>query len=46
MVAGIAELRVGGERIDVAPEHLEQLFIADFLRIVGDLYGFGVAGVA
>src|SRR6266540_5047330 len=46
LAAGVTELRIGGERIDVAPEHIEQFFVADFRRIIGDLYRFGVAGGA
>src|ERR671931_2490934 len=43
LTAGVTELRVGRQRIDVAPEHIEQFFIADFRRIIDDLYRFRVA---
>src|SRR5713226_4892643 len=42
----VAELRVGRERIDIVPEGIEQFFVADSFRIVGNLNRFGVAGGA
>src|SRR5919106_3187859 len=44
LAAGVTELRIGGQGIDVAPEHIEQFFVADFRWIIGDLYRFRVAG--
>src|SRR5687767_12852367 len=46
LVAGVTELRVGCEWIDVAPENIEQPFIADFFWIIGYLDGFSMAGAA
>src|SRR6266508_253306 len=46
LAARVTELRIGGKGIDVAPEYIKQFFVADFRRIIGDLYRFRVAGAA
>src|SRR6516165_6354739 len=46
LVAVVAELPILGQRIDVVPEHVEQLLIAHLGRVVHDLHCFGVAGAA
>src|SRR5262245_7962736 len=46
LVAGVAELPILRQRIDVVPEHVEQLLIAHLGRVVHDLHRFGVAGAA
>src|SRR6202049_3664792 len=44
LVAVIAELRIGRDRVDVVPEHVEQLRIADLGGGVCQLDGFRVPG--
>src|SRR5262249_59603492 len=44
--AVVAELPILRQRIDVVPEHVEQLLIAHLGRVVHDLHRFGVAGAA
>ena len=44
--ADVAELAVLHRRIDVVPEDVEQLLVADLLRVVDDLHRLGVAGAA
>src|SRR5262249_52384285 len=46
LVAVVAELTILRQRIDVVPEHVEQLVIAHLGRIVHDLHRFGVTGAA
>src|SRR5262249_53156632 len=46
LVAVVAELPILRQRIDVVPEHVEQLLIAHLGRVVHDLHRFGVAGAA
>src|SRR5258708_3971604 len=46
LIAVIAELRVCRQRIDVAPEQVEQVFIGDLRGIEHDAHRFGVAGAA
>src|SRR5207245_7979831 len=46
LVAVIAELRIGRDRIDVVPEHVEQLGVTDLARVVCQLDGFGMPGRA
>ena len=46
LAAHVAELRVGGQRIDVAPEHVEELCVGDLAGVVHDLDRLGVAGLA
>src|SRR4051794_15680166 len=46
LVPVVAELRIPGERIVVAPEPVEQFFVRRFCRIVEDLDGFRVSGTA
>ena len=46
LVAVVAELPILCQRIDVVPEHVEQLLIAHLGRVVHDLHCFGVAGAA
>src|SRR5262249_15049108 len=46
LVAVIAELPILRQRIDVVPEHVEQLVIAHLGRVVHDLHRFGVPGAA
>src|SRR5262249_53253968 len=46
LVAVVAELAVLRQRIDVVPEHVEELLEAHVRRVVGDLDRFGVAGAA
>src|SRR5262245_3644204 len=41
-MAVIAELRVARERVDVVPEDVEELLVADRARVVDDLDRFGV----
>jgi hypothetical protein len=36
LAAGVTELRIGGERIDNAPRHIEQFFIAEIERQRGN----------
>ena len=42
----IAELRILGERIVIAPEHVEKLLKCHSGRVVDDLDRFGMAGIA
>src|SRR5690606_4781672 len=46
LVASIAELPAGIERVDVVPEDFEQRVVGDDLAVVLDLHGFGMSGVA
>ncbi len=46
LIAAVAELSAGIQRIDVAPEYLEQPVVADPGGIVDHLHGLGVAGRA
>ena len=46
LAADVAELAVLHRRIDVAPEVVEQLPIADLLRVVGHANRLGVSGTA
>src|SRR5436309_3119107 len=46
LVAVVAELRLRRERVDVVPEDVEQLRVADLARVVDDLDRFGVSGAA
>src|SRR5690606_18801467 len=46
LLAAIAELPAGIDRIDVAPKHAEQRLVAHDVRIVLDLDGLGVPGIA
>src|SRR5262245_45530960 len=46
LVAVVAELPILRQRIDVVPEHVEQLLIAHLGRVIHDLHRFGVAGAA
>src|SRR5207302_768122 len=46
LIAVIAELRVGGHRIDVVPKRVEQLRVADLAGVVLQLDRFGMAGRA
>src|SRR5262249_58116175 len=46
LVAVVAELPILRQRIDVVPEHVEQLLIAHLGRVVHDLHRFSVAGAA
>ena len=40
----VAELRIGCERINVAPEDFEKFFVTDLTGVIGNLYRFRVAG--
>ena len=42
LVAAVGELAFGVRRVDLAPEDLEQLFVAHLLGIEVDLDGLGV----
>src|SRR5919106_6007103 len=44
LVAVVAELRIGCERINVAPEDVEKLFVTDLARVISNLYCLCVAG--
>src|SRR5271166_2429217 len=46
LIAVVAELPVLRQRIDVVPEHVQELLIAEPGRIVDDLDRFGMAGSA
>src|SRR3954470_1829931 len=46
LVAGVAELLVLHERIDVAPEHVEELGVGHLRRVVDDLHRLRVTGAA
>src|SRR4051812_5692710 len=46
LVATVAELPVFRERVDVVPENLQQLLVADLRRIIDNLDRFRVAGAA
>jgi len=43
LIADVAELTMRVQRIDVLPEVIEQLLVADLRRIEHDLHGFRVA---
>jgi hypothetical protein len=43
LAAVVAELRVARDRVDVVPEDVEQLLVADLGGIVDDVYRLGVA---
>src|SRR5215831_13665109 len=46
LVAMVAELPILRQGIDVVPEYVEELVIANLGRVVDDLHRFGVAGAA
>jgi hypothetical protein len=46
LMAAIAELPLGGERVDVVPVQVEQLGVARLGRIIEDVHGLGVPGGA
>ena len=46
LAAMVAELAILRERIDVVPEHVEKLLVADLGWIEGDLHRLGMAGAA
>src|SRR5262245_4639337 len=46
LVAAVAELAILRQRIDVVPEHVEQLLVAHLGRVVDDLDRLGMSGAA
>src|SRR5262245_22572733 len=46
LVAVVAELAILRQRVDVVPEHVEQLLVAHLGRVVDDLDRLGVSGAA
>src|SRR3954462_15526184 len=46
LIARVAELLILHQRIDVAPEYIEQLRVGDLGGIVGDFDRLGVTGAA
>ena len=46
LVAPVAELAIGHGRIDIVPVNVQQLRVADALRIIHNLHGLGVPGSA
>src|SRR5262245_13187594 len=46
LTANVAKLPIRRERIDIAPEHLEQLLVSYLFRIIGDLDYLGVSCLA